>query len=239
MFAFQTEKMADVVFGDEEAELLPVPVTTSKYDFTFNLMPMDNGVTVMVEYCTSLYRETTMRRFVAGYEQILSQMLNERKQLKDISAVTDREITTLLHDFNDTAVDYPRDKCVYQLFEEQVEYTPDKIALIFENKKFTYQQLNELSNGLAVSMRKCGIQAGDKVAVLLNRNEWVVVAQLATLKLGAVFIPVDSRYPRDRIEYILTESGAKIIIKNPEPLANLVQSLYRWDLILTVPGGYS
>lgn len=102
MFAFQSEEMTDVVFGDEKAELLPIPVTTSKYDFTFNLMPMSNGVAVMVEYCTALFREATMRRLIEGYRLVLSQMLDGKRLLKDISAITEQESNTLIYYFNNT-----------------------------------------------------------------------------------------------------------------------------------------
>ena len=75
MFAYQSEKMADIVFGDKKAEVLPIPVTTSKYDFTFNVMPRENDVVIMVEYCTDLYKESTIKRMVTGYKLLLGQII--------------------------------------------------------------------------------------------------------------------------------------------------------------------
>ncbi|MDD5923861.1 MAG: condensation domain-containing protein, partial [Clostridia bacterium] len=78
MFAYQSEQMTDVVFRDKKAELLPVPITTSKYDFTFNVMPRETDVVIMVEYCTDLYKERTMKRFINGYKLLLQQMLEAK-----------------------------------------------------------------------------------------------------------------------------------------------------------------
>ena len=205
MFAFQSEKMTDVVFGDGKAELLPVPATTSKYDFTFNLMPMDDGMTVMMEYCTALYREATMRRFVTGYELVLSQMLDERKQLKDISAVTEQETSTLLYDFNDTAADYPRDKCVYQIFEEQVKKAREKTAVIACDRMLTYGELNEQANRIAHSLIEQGVKPGDIVAFALPRRSYLIAAMFGILKVGAAYLPIDPDYPQDRIKNLYSQ----------------------------------
>lgn len=115
MFAYQSEAMTQVIFGDQKAELLPTPITTSKYDFTFNIMPMESSITVMVEYCTDLYQESTVQRLVDGYRLVLAQMLDDSALLRDISAMSVQEKHRLLVEFNDTAMDYPRDKCVHHV----------------------------------------------------------------------------------------------------------------------------
>ncbi len=177
-----------------------------------------NDYTLTVDYQTEVFRQSEeIELIIKRLENIIEQVLRSNyKKVRDISILTENETDKLLLDFNDTAVDYPRDKCVHELFEEQVQRTPDKIALVFEDKEFTYKQLDEMSNSLAHLLREKGVGKGDKVAVLLNRDEKVIMLQLAILKLRAVFIPIDSRYPKDRIEYILNESNAKLIIKNRE-----------------------
>ncbi len=212
MFAYQSEQMTDVVFGDKKAELLPVPITTSKYDFTFNVMPRDDDVVIMAEYCTDLYKEHTMQRFIDGYKQILEQLMNSNNLLKDISAITDSENVKLLYDFNDTAVDYPRDKCVHQLFEEQVVKTPNNLALKFGDKSFTFAELNELANGLAVELQIQGVGNGDVVAIISKRGYHIVVAMLAIFKCGAAYLPIDYNYPTDRINTIATDANCKVIL---------------------------
>ena len=212
MFAYQSEQMTVVVFGDKKAELLPVPIITSKYDFTFNVMPRDNDVVIMVEYCTDLYKERTMRRFIDGYKLILEQLLCGKKLLMDTDAITEMEKQKLLYEFNDTAADYPRDKCIHQLFEEQVERTPNNIALKFGDRSFTFAELNELANGLAVELQNQGVSNGDVVAIIAKRSYHIVVAMLAIFKCGAAYLPIDYNYPEDRINTIATDAQCKAIL---------------------------
>ena len=212
MFAYQDEAMTDVVFGDIPAELLPIPVTTSKYDFTFNVMPRKDDVVVMAEYCTDLYRKDTMQRFLDGYRLILTQMLDGDILLKDISAITEQERQKLLFDFNDTAVDYPRDKCIQTLFEEQAQRIPNKIALKFGDKELTFSQLNGIANGLAALLNKHNVGRGDIVAIISKRSYHLVVAMLAIFKCGAAYLPIDYNYPEERISTIISDSDCKAVL---------------------------
>ena len=101
MFAYQSEEMTDVIFGDKKAELLTIPVTTSKYDLTLNVMPRENDVVLMAEHCTDLYKESTIQRMIAGFKQVLCNMLDISLELKDVSVLSEKEKNTLLYDFND------------------------------------------------------------------------------------------------------------------------------------------
>ena len=211
MFAYQSEHMTDVVFGDEKAELLPIPVTTSKYDFTFNILPREGNVVVMAEYCIDLYSERTIRRFVAGFKQVLEQMMSGGK-LKELSVILPDEMQKLLYTFNDTAVDYPREKCIHTLFEEQAAKTPDKTAVIAFDKTLTYKELNEEANRIAHGLIVKGIGVGDIVAFALPRKSYLISTIFGILKSGAAYLPIDPDYPQDRIEYMLTDSKAKAFI---------------------------
>lgn len=218
MFAYQSEQMTDVVFGDKQVELLPIPITTSKYDFTFNVMPRENDVVIMTEYCSELYKEETMQRLVEGYKQILGQMLDSNLMLKEISAITEQEQQKLLYAFNDTAVGYPRDKCVHELFEQQVERMPDKIAAIASDKTLTYEELNKQANSIAHSLVEKEIGVGDIVAIKLARKSYLFSAMLGVVKSGAAYMPIDPEYPQDRISYMITESKAKYCIDDDSVL---------------------
>ena len=116
----------------------------------------------------------------------------------------------MINDFNDTAVDYPRDKCVHELFTEQAAKTPDKIALVFEDKQFTYKQLDEMSNALAHYLRENGIKPNDIVPIIAKRSWHIVVSMLGILKAGGAYMPIDPEYPSDRIAYMCETAGAKI-----------------------------
>ncbi len=212
MFAYQSEQMTDVIFGDKKAELLPVPITSAKCDFTFNIMPRNDDVVVMVEYCTDLYKEKKIQKFVDAFKLILEQSLYENTFIKDVEAMNEEEKQTLMFDFNDTAVDYPRDKCVHELFEEQVTKTPDKVAVVACDKTLTYSELNEEANRIAHSIIEKGIGRGDIVAFMLPRRSYLIATMIGILKSGAAYMPIDPDYPQDRIEYMLEDSGAKFCV---------------------------
>lgn len=212
MFAYQSESMTDVVFGDQRAELLPVPIATSKYDFTFYLMPGKKEVTIAAEYATDLYEESTLRRFLDGYRLVLEQMLDADCLLKDISVITGQEEDILRLTFNHTAVEYPYEKSVHGLFEEQVQKAPDRTAVIACDKVMTYTELNKQANQIAHGLMKQGVTAGDIVAFILPRKSILFVAMLGILKAGAAYMPIDPDYPQERISYMLEDSKAKFCI---------------------------
>ena len=224
MFAYQSEEMTDVVFGDAPAELLPIPATTSKYDFTFTLLPREDGMVAMVEYCTDLYREGTIQRLLVGYKLVLTQMLDSAAALKEISALPTSELHTLLHDFNATAVEYPKERCVHQLFEEQAARMPDKTAVIACDKTLTYRELDEEANRIAHGLIEKGVEPGDIVAFMLPRRSYLIPAMFGILKAGAAYLPIDPDYPQERIDYMLKDSGAKMLLTEPE-----VSNFLRYD----------
>ena len=137
---------------------------------------------------------------------------NPNKKLHELNILTPEEQQKLLYTFNDTAVEYPKDKCVHQLFEEQVERTPDKTAIVACDKTLTYRELNEEANKIAHSLIEKGIGVGDIVAFMLLRKSYMISTILGILKSGAAYLPIDPDYPQDRIDYMLSDSNAKILI---------------------------
>ena len=214
MFAYQSEEMTEIVFADKKAKLLPIPITTSKYDFTFNIMPRGKDVVVMVEYCIDLYKESTMQRLVNSYKQVLGQMLECDKELRNISVISEVEEQRLLFKFNDTAIAYEKEKGIYQFFREQVEKNPKRTAIIFKNSSFTYIELDRLVQAYADKLVYCGVKENNVVAIHLERSHKLIAFQLAVLKIGAVFLPVDKRYPIERIEYMCRDCDIKLLISD-------------------------
>ena len=137
---------------------------------------------------------------------------NDDKKLYELEILSEEEQKKLLYEFNDTAIDYPRDKCVHQLFEEQVEKTPDKVALVACDRTLTYAELNAEANIIAHSLLEKGIGRGDIVAVMLPRDSHLVPALFGVLKTGAAYMPLDPSYPKERIDYLISESGSTALI---------------------------
>ncbi len=118
----------------------------------------------------------------------------------------------VLYEFNDTEADYPKDKTIHELFEQQVRKTPDNTAVICDDKSITYKQLNEKANSLAVLLREKGIKPGDVAAIMVSRSIEMIVGMLAVLKAGAAFLPIDQIYPAERVNYMLQNSNAKLLL---------------------------
>ena len=179
--------------------------------------------TVTVDYQTELFSssaeiELLVNRIVGIIRQVISA---PDMTVVQLDILTESEKQKVVYDFNDTAVNYPRDKCVHELFSEQAAKTPDKVALIFEDKQFTYKQLDEMSNSLAHYLREKGVKPNDIVPIISQRSYLAVVAMFAVLKAGGAYMPVDPAYPKDRIDYMINDAGSSIALTcgYNEPLA--------------------
>ena len=172
----------------------------------FHIDNRDNSdsYTLNIDYQTELFHqdeeiELFVKRILFIIEQIVS---DPSVKLDTISIFPEAEKQKVLCDFNKTEVPFDREKCIHELFAEQVEATPDKIALVFEGHSFTYHQLDEMSNSLANHLRSKGIASGSIVPIISKRSWHVIVAMLGILKAGGAYMPVDPTYPKDRIDYM-------------------------------------
>ena len=184
-------------------------------DIDIHLYDMnDTGdINIAYDYLISKYSIDDICSIHARFLYIINQVLeNNDITLNEIEIVTPDEKKKILYDFNNTSADYPRDKTITQLFEEQVEKTPDNIAVVFENQKLTYRELNERANSLANYLRSQKIGRNDIVGIMVNRSSEMIISILAVLKSGACYIPIDPEYPQDRIEYMLNNSNAKLLL---------------------------
>ena len=144
---------------------------------------------------------------------IISQVTSTPNMLiSQIDIVTPYEKKQILFDFNNTKTQYPKDKTVAELFEEQVRLSPSKNAVFFEGNYMTYKELNEKANQLANTLLKNNVKSGNVVSLFMEKSIESIIAILATLKIGAAFLPLDVEYPKERIDYILSNSETKLIL---------------------------
>ncbi|MGN0621073.1 MAG: amino acid adenylation domain-containing protein [Porcipelethomonas sp.] len=210
-FVYQADGEKKLYVGNTKLSPEFIDTHTSKFDLTFELTPNESGCMLRIEYNSGKYEEELIDRLFAAYVRIISQL--DKENISDISVLSEEEYQKVIFDFNDTAVDYPKDKCIHELFSEQAAKTPDKIALVFEDKKFTYKQLDEMSNSLAHYLREeKGIKPNDIVPIISKRSWQVIVAMLGILKAGGAYMPVDPSYPIDRIEYMISEVNATLAL---------------------------
>ncbi|MEB3147559.1 MAG: AMP-binding protein, partial [Sphaerospermopsis sp.] len=145
------------------------------------------------------------------------------KQKNTIPLLTATEKHQLLVEWNDTQTEYPQDKCIHELFEQQVEKTPNAVAVVFENQQLTYQELNNRANQLAYHLQRLGVKPEVLVGICLNRSLEMMVGLLAILKAGGAYVPLDPTYPSERLDYMLTDSQLPILLTQNQLLAKLPQ----------------
>jgi amino acid adenylation domain-containing protein len=191
---------------------------TSKFDLLFTFAERGEEIGVALEYNSDIYSKGMAERLTRHLVQLLEAIVEQPSvPISAIEYLADIEREQLLVQFNDTAVDYPRDKTITCLFEEQVERTPGAIALVFGDKELTYKELNETANQLAHYLRNSyELQPDDLVGVLLERSEWMIITLLGVLKSGAAYVPIDPGYPQERIGYMTADSGCKLVVDEEE-----------------------
>lgn len=185
----------------------------SNYDFSLLIVPGET-ITLKFNYNGRLYAEDQVSRLQGHLLQVIDGVLDNPSALVgSIDCLSTRERQMLLTEFNDTARNYPKGQTILDMFESQVERTPDNIALVFEETSLTYRELNEKANQLAGYLAmKYNLQPDDLAGVRLDRSDRLVVSILAILKAGGAFMPVDTGYPAERIGYMLADSACKAVI---------------------------
>ncbi|WP_028546570.1 non-ribosomal peptide synthetase [Paenibacillus taiwanensis] len=186
---------------------------TAKFDLNLTVTEDEDGLGCSMEYATALYKEETIERMSKHFLQLIAGMINNPQALiASLPIVTDGEKQQLQEVFNNTAMAYPRDNTVHELFAAQVERTPDAPAVVFGSEQLTYVQLEQKANQLAQTLQARGVAAEQPVGIMVERSLEMVVAVLAVLKAGGTFVPIDPEYPETRIRYMLADSGAKLVL---------------------------
>ncbi|NJM22257.1 MAG: amino acid adenylation domain-containing protein [Richelia sp. SM1_7_0] len=181
-------------------------------------------LSIVISYDTNLFTNDAIKRML-GHLQVLLQGMTEKpkQKLDEIPFLTADEKHQLLVEWNDTQTEYPQDKCIHELFEEQVEKTPNAIAVVFENQQLTYQELNNHANQLAYHLQTLGVKPEVLVGICLNRSLEMMVGLLAILKAGGAYVPLDPTYPSERLDYMLRDSQLPILLTQNQLLVKLPQ----------------
>ncbi|MET4143126.1 amino acid adenylation domain-containing protein, partial [Pedobacter sp. UYP1] len=201
----------------------------SKFDLTFTFIERGEDIQLVIEFNNDIFNERTIIQLADHFMHLFQVMLSEPAvPIKSIDYLSASEKKNLLFGFNQTAVTYPKGKTVIDLFEEQVNSMPDQIAIMFGELSLTYQELNEKANVLGRYLKEqYEIYGDDRIAIQLERSEWTVIAILGVLKSGGAYVPVDSGYPQERIDYLLADSGCKVVLNDDELLKfKLVAATY-------------
>lgn len=179
-----------------------------------HVFDMDNtgSLQLFYDYQISKFTKNEVEKIHNRILNIINQVLEHDVLLRNIEIVTPEEKHQLLHDFNNTKTEYPRDKTISQVFENQVLLYPNKPAIVFENETISYKQFNEKTNKFAHYLKEKGVKAHDKVVILGEKSIDLYVSIMAILKIGALYVPVDIEYPEERINLILEDCKPKYVI---------------------------
>ena len=204
--------------GDVKADGIEI----SNYEYKRNMAQFDieviatenkNGIDIEINYCDSLFKRETIVRLGKHFKNILNAVVeNSQIKLHEIDMLDQEEKIQILYQFNNTVAEVPGNKTIQELFEEQVQKTPDNIALVFDNKTLTYRELNEKSNKLANVLRSKGVKPNSIVGIMIERSLEMLIGIFGVLKSGGAYLPIDIEYPEERINYILKDCGAEIVL---------------------------
>ncbi|HEU5414840.1 MAG TPA: amino acid adenylation domain-containing protein, partial [Candidatus Angelobacter sp.] len=187
----------------------------TNFPFALFLNDMGQDLSMDIQVDSSIQPQRVCALVQTALEALAEALQNApEKELASLSVLPEAERQQVLYGWNATQAEYPREKCLHQLFEEQVEKTPNATALVFENERLSYAELNQRANGLAHCLRQMGVRPDERVGVCAERGIEMVVALYAVIKAGGAYVPLDPDYPDQRLQYML---------KNSSPIAVLTQ----------------
>ncbi|HEX6715819.1 MAG TPA: condensation domain-containing protein, partial [Pyrinomonadaceae bacterium] len=215
-------------------------IEAATFDLLLSVLDTEQGLRGIFEYNTDLFESHTIDELGKHFNNLLASIVaNPRQRVADISYLSDKEQQKILVEWNDTRVEYPRDKCIHELFEEQVERTPNATAAVFENEQLTYAELNARANQLAHYLIELGVKDEMLVGLCVEKSLDVVVGMLGILKAGGAFLPLDAAYPLERLSFMLEDAQISVLLTQQNLAATLpttqwVQTICLdsdWDLI--------
>lgn len=238
MFVYQNADLEKLELSGIELNEIAVDTGNAKFDLTLSLKEEKGELHGCFEYSTELFHESTIVRWAGHYRQLLQNIIVAvDRPLSELVILPEEERRQILYHWNDTKAQYPQDYCIYQLVEEQVKKKPNAVAVVYEDQKITYEQLNTSANQLAHYLHAQGIRPEARVGICVERSLEMIVGILAILKAGGAYVPMDPRYPREHIAYVIEDAMPQLVLTQ-EKLQGLIPAQIKrflldveWDLI--------
>ncbi|WP_366295333.1 amino acid adenylation domain-containing protein [Paenibacillus sp. AN1007] len=213
MYLFQNTALNQRKKKDCHFKVREINVGVSLYDLMFVVEDDNEGLEMHLNYKTDLFERSTIERMKTHLLHILRDIVIKPDMLlSDIQMLSEQEQYVLLHEFNDNAMDYSREYTIQERFEAQVARTPDQLAVSYGDQRLTYRELNERANQLAHTLRAEGVGADQLVGIMTDRSMDMIVGIFGILKAGGAYVPLDPESPEDRMQHMLRDSGAKLLV---------------------------
>lgn len=228
VFALQNAPMQPLDFPGITLEPLNIHNGTAKFDLFLEMIDTAGGLAATFEYNTDLFYAETIIRMAGHFRTLLEGITATPEQrISELPILTEAERHQILVEWNDTHTDYPKDTCLHKLFEAQVERTPDAIALDFEGKPLTYQQLNRRANQLAHYLQKMGVGPEVLVGICMERSLEMIIGLFGILKAGGAYVPLDPEYPGERLIFMLQDSKTPLLLTQKKFISKLAERAVR------------
>jgi amino acid adenylation domain-containing protein len=239
MFALQNVPRENLQLPGLTLQQQEVEGGTVKYDLFFSMSQEPEGLKGRLAYNADLFDEATLGRMVGHFRTLLEGIVADPdRHLSELQLLTKEELHHLLEEWNDTGTQYSQDRCVHELFEEQVERTPCAVAVAVEEQQLTYRELNRRANQLAHHLRALGVGPEVLVGICVDRSVEAVVGLLGILKAGGAYVPLDPAYPKERLSFMLEDAQAPVLLTQerlvgglPEHTATVVRLDADWPVI--------
>ncbi|MFN6307913.1 MAG: amino acid adenylation domain-containing protein, partial [Microcystis sp.] len=214
MFSLQNTPQSEASLSGLKMESLPLSVEIkARFDLEVNFWEVSDRLEAVWCYSTDLFAAPTINQMGQHFQNLLTAIAaNPNMGIFELSMLSDEERYQLLSLWNETHTDYPSDKCIHQLFEEQVERTPNAVAVVFKGQQLTYAELNSRANQLAHYLQSLELKLEDKIGVCIERSPLMVIAILAILKAGGAYVPLDIAYPSERLAFMIENVQCPIIL---------------------------
>ena len=225
LFALQNAPSEPLTLPGAEVQCEPVALNVAKFDLTLEATETHQGLEVSFEYNTDLFREETIARWAQHFRMLLAAAVAApHTPINTLPLLTAAERAEMLEAWNATATPSPQDQGIHHLFEAQAVRTPDAVAVEFGAQQLTYADLNARANQLAHYLRQLGVGPEALVGVCVDRSLEMVIAILGVLKAGGAYVPMDPAYPRERLAYMLADSGARVVLTQAHLVATVPAS---------------
>ena len=229
MFAWHGQLFDNETMGGKPMQTIRIGNSTLDASFYMKVFIQDGKCHVKAEYNSNEYSKAFISQILESYEAVLEGFLAQ-VYLRDIDIATAGQVA-ILDSFDSGELEYDDSQTIVSLFHQQVKATPDAIAAVYLDKRFTYAQVDEISDRIAAHIASKGLGAEDVVSVLIPRCEWMPIASLGVLKAGCAYQPLDPSYPKERLNFMMQDASAKLLIADEE-LRPIVDE-YQGEVLLT------
>jgi amino acid adenylation domain-containing protein len=218
-------------FNEQKSEISSIGVSFSicqqyayfdKFKLKLACVARNNALTLEFHYDSQLYEAGYIKRIAEQFSTLIESVIKQKNaSINELEILSDRERYQLLVEFNNTKKNYPKNKCIHQLFEEQVKRTPNNIAVVYGNEQLTYAELNQKANQLAYYLQQLGVEPDVLVGICVERSLLMVVGLLGILKAGGAYVPLDPTYPKNRLAFMLEDARVPVLLTQQKLVENL------------------